>query len=165
MAPLDQLRCGNVSTFADTPAGWMLTALAAIPFCLLLLHLTRKPPSNPHTPDRSDTAFVRPGTCALATVPILLIASTPVLAQTALITEACKLYDRLDILASWVRNFFILVSALILIFIFVQSFSGRINWKHLAVLGGSVAILALAHLLPQWFFTADCAHPGVTIID
>ena len=76
--------------------------------------------------------------------------------SSELFIQGCRLHDRLQALAGWVRNLFILGSVFILIFIGVQAYSGRLNWKHLAILGGSVAILALSHLVPRFFFNALC---------
>ena len=160
--------CGNLASLANTQADWTITAALALPFCYLLVYLMERgftsPPVNIHLP-RIHLSFpvFRHALPAL----LLLALAEPALSQdsNALITEACKLYERLQTLSEWIRNFFILVSVFILIFIGVQAYSGRLNWKHLAILGGSVAILALAHLVPQFFFTGECAAQNVTIVN
>ena len=174
MDPLGTNGCGDLSGLANTPLGWQLTALAALPFCLLLVYFMERGSTSPivRLPElrglRLPAQVLRTTAANAAAMFILLAATGPLLAQSGgpneLIDQACLLYDRLQTLASWVRNFFILVSVFILIFIGVQAYSGRLNWKHLAVLGGSVAILALAHLVPQFFFTGDCAAQNVTIV-
>ena len=119
------------------------------------------------SPSSRETAARRTCAClriAASTAPLASAASRAAaqLHQNAganlLVQEACKLNNRLDILSSWLVNLFVLLSVLILVYIATQAYSGRLNWKHLAVLGGSVAMLALSHLVPAFFFDADCRN-------
>ncbi len=104
--------------------------------------------------------------CAYSTLYVIvpaalvLILSDPVLAQT-LEEEACKFINQILELSKLVRNAFIVLSVLILIFLGVAGYTGRFKWQHLSVLGGSVGLLAVAHFVPPYFFDASECTGGI----
>ena len=146
-ALVQELRRQAQTTQPATPCANPLQRPSCTPALPLICHpghATSKPGNDMH---RHHAYLVL---SALAIAALLLIPQLA-LAQD-LQSEGCKLVARVLTLAKWVRNVFLILSVLILIFLGVAGYAGRFNWKHLAILGGSAAFLAVAHFVPPYFF-------------